>query len=438
MAAIRLQVPFPENGPLISCDDLGTPSPAKDQSNQDNEPVKSNPVKSERVSQARTGSHPIVQSLTLIVSMIAMLLIARFSVPRIVEEVRYSWHRGELRAEYETGGEGLKNVSLDSLSRAYEMVTSTVGPSVVHIDVRRNPTAKSEEIHRLLGDQLFGTSDQGSGVVVDADGYVLTNRHVIADGASISITLSDGRRLPASVVGSDTLTDLAVLKVKADRLMPIQWGDSDALRVGSPVWAVGSPFGLDRTVTFGILSGKHRWVQAGERHGANGHYQDFLQSDVAVNPGNSGGPLVDAKGTLVGINTAIVGDTYRGVSFSIPSNLSRQVYESIRKAGRVQRGYLGVGLREVPDEMLVSENTRVRGALVSGIAGKASPAAIAGVQAGDVIQRAAGIEIMDAGHLMRIVGDAGSGVPVVLELRRDDEILQLTVMLGNRPIQIDQ
>ncbi len=343
-----------------------------------------------------------------------------------------------MRAEYETGGEGLKNVSLDSLSRAYEMVTSVVAPSVVHIEVKRKPTATDEQMQRLLGSDLFGMSDQGSGVVVDEEGYVLTNRHVIAGGESISLTMSDGRRLPARVVGSDALTDLAVLKVEADRLMPIRWGDSDKLRVGSPVWAVGSPFGLDRTITFGILSGKHRWVRAGEQYGASGRYQDFMQSDVAVNPGNSGGPLVDAKGTLVGINTAIVGDTYQGVSFSIPSNLSKQIYESIRETGRVQRGYLGVSLREVPDELLAGENTRVRGAMINGIAGPSSPGGVAGLLSGDMVRRADGVAIQNVGHLMRIVGAAGSGTPILLSVQRGDEELQLTVSLGNRPFELDR
>lgn len=402
------------------------------------DPAEGSPPAMTEPASRRSDNHPIIQSLTLIASMIVMLMIARFSVPRIVEEVRYSWHRGELRAQYETGGEGLKNVSLDSLSRAYEMVTSVVSPSVVHIEVKRKPSATDEQMRKLLGSEFFGISDQGSGIVVDADGYVLTNRHVIAGGESISLTLSDGRRLPARVVGTDTLTDLAVLKVEADRLMPIQWGDSDKLRVGSPVWAVGSPFGLDRTITFGILSGKHRWVRAGEQHGASGRYQDFMQSDVAVNPGNSGGPLVDARGTLVGVNTAIVGDTYQGVSFSIPSNLSKQVYESIRRTGRVQRGYLGVSLQEVPDELLVGENTRVRGALINGIASSGSPGGLAGMLSGDVVRRADGVEIHDVGHLMRIVGAAGSGTPIVLDIQRGDEELQLTVNLGNRPFDLDR
>ena len=147
-------------------------------------------------------------------------------------------------------------------------------------------------------------------------------------------------------------TDLAVLKVDADELIPIEWGDSDRCRVGSPVWAVGSPFGLDQTVTFGILSGKHRMVEDST------HYQDFMQSDVAVNPGNSGGPLVDARGSLVGINTAIVGESYQGVSFAVPSNVAKQVYERLKEIGRVDRGWLGVRLSEVEDENLIGGNLR--------------------------------------------------------------------------------
>ena len=459
LMASRMTVATPTNGPLISTEELkfetsqGTSEeesntdviefvdefePADDSNDQSVAELTTEPTDdSASVPVATTSHHPILQSLMLLTSMLIMLAVARYSVPSIVEEIRYAWHRGELRAEYESGTEGLRNVSLDSLSRAYQMVTSAVGPSVVHIDVQRRATDKEKQMHRMLGGKMFSLSDQGSGVVVDSDGYVLTNRHVIVDGEEISVTLSDGRRLIAHVVGTDSLTDLAVLKIDADRLMPIHWGDSDKLRVGSPVWAVGSPFGLDRTITFGILSGKHRMVRAGERHGSSGRYQDFMQSDVAVNPGNSGGPLVDAKGTLVGINTAIVGDTYQGVSFSIPSNLSREIYLRIRQTGRVQRGYLGVSLEEVPDELLIGENTRMRGALVIGLANQGSPAAQAGVMAGDVVRKANDEEVVDVGHLMRIVGKANSGTPVRLQIRRQEADLELIVTLGDRPIDLD-
>ena len=363
----------------------------------------------------------------LLVTMALMLLAARFAVPQIVEEIRYAWHRGELRAEYETGTEGLKNVSLDALSDAYQMVTGVVGPSVVHIDVKR-PVSRSEaEVARMLSTDPMPSSDQGSGVVVDKDGYILTNQHVIADGNEITVTLSDGRRAAATVLGTDAPTDLALLKVSSDRLIPIVWGDSDRSRVGSPVWAVGSPFGLDRTVTFGILSGKHRMVRASTR------YQDFMQSDVAVNPGNSGGPLVDSRGALIGINTAIVGDTYQGVSFSIPSNVARQVYERLKANGRVDRAFVGISLAEVPDELLQGEDARMRGALVLGLQDETCPAAVAGIKNGDVILGLEDEPIRDMGHLMRMIGDSPAGSTVRLKVHRDGTTIEIPVALGQRP-----
>ena len=377
--------------------------------------------------QGTRGPDPLTQSLMLLATMAVMLVAARFAVPRVVEEIRYAWHRGELRAEYELSTDGLQNVSLDALGGASQMVTAAVGPSVVHIDVQRRPDLDDANMTQMLSRHVLPSSDQGSGVVVDSDGYILTNRHVIADGEDITVTLSDGRRVTATVVGTDRLTDLAVLKVNEDRLMPISWGDSDDCKVGAPVWAVGSPFGLDRTVTFGILSGKHRKVRASTQ------YQDFMQSDVAVNPGNSGGPLVDARGALVGINTAIVGDTYQGVSFSIPSNVAKQVYERLLKNGRVERGWLGVALTEVPDDRLVGDDPRVRGAVVSGLTDPTSPAAMAGLDAGDLIVSLKGQPIRDIGHLMRMIGELQAGSSVQLDVRRGDEKLNLEVVLGSRP-----
>lgn len=386
---------------------------------------------------AQGGSDALTQSLFLMATMLVLLATARYAVPRIVEEIRYAWHRGELRAEYETGIDGLKNVSLDALSDAYQMVTATVGPSVVHIDVQRRVDPSGDALSALLPGG-GSPSDQGSGVIVDQAGYVLTNRHVISEGDQISVTLSDGRRLPATVLGSDSLTDLAVLKIDADRLIPIRWGDSDRCKVGSPVWAVGSPFGLDRTVTFGILSGKHRMVRASNHYGAREEYQDFMQSDVAVNPGNSGGPLVDARGTLVGINTAIVGETYQGVSFSIPSNVVRKVYDKIRLTGVVQRGWLGVQLAQVDDDSIIGEDLRIRGARVEQVNPPDSPAGRAGVLPGDIIRAVDGVTVTDVGHLMRLIGNAMAGANVRLEVIRDGQTQELQVLLGKRPDHLDR
>ena len=375
---------------------------------------------------------PLRQSLFLLATMAVLLLAARYFVPRIVEEIRYSWHRGELRAEYESGSEGLRNVSLDTLSRAYQMVTSTVGPSVVHIDVKQPSALADIKIQGKLIPLYQPQSDQGSGVIVADNGYVLTNRHVIDGGEEIYVTLGDGRRLSAAIIGTDKQTDLAVLKVDAVDLIPIAWGDSDRCRVGSPVWAVGSPFGLDQTVTFGILSGKHRMVEDST------HYQDFMQSDVAVNPGNSGGPLVDARGSLVGINTAIVGESYQGVSFAVPSNVAKQVYERLKEIGRVDRGWLGVRLSEVEDENLIGDNLQMRGAVVSGLTNENSPAALAGLKLGDHILTVDGEVVRDLPHLMRLIGGSLAGTDITLELVRQGRPLTVTVVLGARPDLLNQ
>ncbi|KAA5544418.1 PDZ domain-containing protein [Roseiconus nitratireducens] len=369
---------------------------------------------------------PILHSLVLLATILIMLGAARFVVPGIVEEIRYAQHRGQLRAEFEVASEGLRNVSLDTLSQAYQMVTAAAGPSVVHINVTRNSDPGMRGVN-YRDSAPMPVSDQGSGVIVDPAGFVLTNRHVIADGEEIEVTLSDGRTVVASVTGTDPVTDLAVLKIDADRLIPIPWGDSERIRVGSPVWAIGSPFGLDRTVTFGILSGKHRVIRASER------YQDFMQSDVAVNPGNSGGPLVDSKGTLIGINTAIVGDTYQGVSFSIPSAVAKKVYEQIRKSGSVARGWLGVSLEEVPDALVAGDNYRVRGARVDSLADNGSGAAKAGLQPGDIIAKVDAEPIRDVLHLIQVIGNAMAGTQVRLSVIRDTQQFEVDVLLGERP-----
>ncbi|MCO8120346.1 trypsin-like peptidase domain-containing protein [Stieleria sp. TO1_6] len=375
--------------------------------------------------QARRGD-PVLNGLVLLATVMAIFATARFVLPSIVEEIRYAQHRGQLRAEFEVAGEGLRNVSLDTLSQAYQMVTAAAGPSVVHIDVHR--IAHQSVIHPLIpGAPSMPISDQGSGVIVDVEGYLLTNRHVIAGGDEITVTLSDGRKTLATVVGSDSLTDLAVLKIEASDLMPIPWGDSERIRVGSPVWAIGSPFGLDRTVTFGILSGKHRVVRASDR------YQDFMQSDVAVNPGNSGGPLVDARGTLIGINTAIVGDTYQGVSFSIPSTVAKKIYLQLRESGQIDRGWLGVSLAEVPEERLRDHNHRVRGAMIVALADDHSGAAKAGLLPGDIVKTVDTIQIRDVDHLMQVIGNSMAGTGIQLSILRDDEQLDFNVSLGHHP-----
>lgn len=379
--------------------------------------------------ESRKSTSPGFQILAGLSALISFLILFRFLVPQIIEESRYSWYRGELRARHEASGNGLKNVSLNTLSEAYQMLTQYVGPSVVHIDVMREGSS-DDELRKFLNSipvEKWGlVSDQGSGVVIDRSGYVITNMHVIAGANEITVVLSDGKRCPGLVVGVDSLTDLALLKIDADRLIPINWGDSDECRVGTPVWAIGSPFGLDRTVTFGILSGKNRLVRASSR------YQDFMQSDAAINPGNSGGPLVNSSGQLIGINTAIVGDTFRGVSFSIPSNIVREVYGRLKTSGRFVRGWLGLSLEE-----LISTDSNRNGAVVSSLVGADSPGAKAGILPGDIIRKIADEEIRNVGHLMRLAASMEIGSQTKLEIERSGKVLLVDIVVGKRPHDSD-
>ncbi len=377
--------------------------------------------------------------LSLLV-VLALIITIRFTIPPLVESLRYSWYRGQLRAEYEVSGQRLQNVSLNSLSEASELVSRRVGPSVVHINVLDELT----EGHM----QLVG---QGSGVVLDIQGHILTNQHVIEDGTRLEVALSDGRRVVGQAIGADSLTDLAIIKVHADGLMPVDWGDSNKVDVGSPVWAVGSPFGLERTVTFGILSGKHRIDLKGTRYEprigepnafrGSTTYGDLMQSDVAVNPGNSGGPLVNSQGQVIGINTAIVGENYIGISFSIPSNVAKRVVTGLLSGGEVARGWLGLDLTDAVSDVAKDDESLeapTRGALVRNwAASNDSPAKRAGILPGDIIVRYNDQEITNRGSLMALVAqtDVGSKVPV--EVLRQGNKQVFHVEIGRRPTELN-
>jgi len=299
---------------------------------------------------------------------------------------------------------------------------------------------KTERIVRGPHDELsflFGlpgqyrAEGQGSGVVIDESGYVLTNNHVVAGAERVDVKLSDGQLMrDVKVVGTDPLTDIAVLKVDAGGLTAAQWGDSDELSVGDPVLAIGSPFGLDQTVTAGIVSAKGRRGVVEDLS-----YQDFLQTDAALNPGNSGGPLVDMSGKVVGINTAIFGQRYQGISFAIPSQIARNVYEQLLAKGAVSRGWLGVAMQELDEKLarqLGLESTE--GALVAGVV-PGSPAEKAGIEPGDVIVRWNDEEITCRGDLGLAVGGTRPGSQAKVVLMREGRELEATVTVGDRAEQ---
>ena len=356
-----------------------------------------------------------------------VLLTLRYLVPHYVEEMNYAAARGRQRAEVEIAAEGLGELKLDSLSIAYQLVSKRVSPSVVHIQTEKTSTysVPPDELKFLFGTpETFRSQGQGSGVIMDEEGYILTNNHVVQGASGIHVSLNEGRTVPARIIGEDWPTDLALIKIETKGLLAAEWGNSDRLEVGALVWAVGSPFGLDQSITAGIVSAKDR--QAGP-------HQQFLQTDAAVNPGNSGGPLVDALGRVVGINTAIVGRSYQGISFAIPSMIAQEIYEELKLNGSVARGWLGVGQDDVNSANARRLGVNVEaGAVVVAVLSD-SPALAAGIEPGDVIVRWNGQEVADAFSLTQLVVATEIDSTVDVVILRDGQEMTLRVKVGLRP-----
>jgi serine protease Do len=270
---------------------------------------------------------------------------------------------------------------------------------------------------------------QGSGVIVSPEGYILTNNHVIDQAREVTVTLPDKREYKGKIVGTDPKTDLAVVKIEGQNLPTVAWGDASKLQVGEYVLAVGNPFGLNSTVTLGIVSALGRG-----RMGIT-QYEDFIQTDAAINPGNSGGALVNTKGELVGINTAIFSQTggYQGVGFAVPTSMSKPIYESLIKNGKVVRGYLGIGIQDLNQDLAKSFGLKdAKGALVSDVK-EDSPADQAGLKQGDVLMSYQRTPVEDAVALQRMVTRTVVGTKVPVKVVREGHEKELTVTIGEQP-----
>ncbi len=367
--------------------------------------------------------------------LLLVLLSLTWVIPQVVERVQYAITRGQQQAKADVARLNLASLSssLSATSEAFRWVAQSVEPSVVHVDAMRRIAregSRSDDEWSLLTPPREAKGE-GSGVIVDAAGYVVTNYHVIAQADRVDVHLADGRTYDGvEVVGSDPLTDLAVLRIGGGDLVACPWGDSNELEVGDWVMAVGNPFGLDRSVTAGIISAKR------DRGVINNNpYQHFLQTDAAVNPGNSGGPLVNLRGQIVGINTQIVGQSFQGVSFAIPSELAREVYQRIRADGRVARGWLGVAQKELTDELAESLGLELpEGSLVTEV-WENSPAEAAGIQTGDVVLRWNGEAVRSPLELSQRVAATAVGEEATLELWRDGKPLKLKVRVTLRDDQ---
>jgi len=332
---------------------------------------------------------------------------------------------------------------IDKLSEAFRAVAKRVKPAVVAVGVSQTitesgPQSLDEFLRRYFGMEpddstaprrRFQRQGLGSGVIVDAAGYILTNNHVVADATEITVRLADGRDFKAKVVGADPPSDIALLRIEADHLPVASLGDSSRCEVGDLVLAIGSPFGLEQTVTMGIISATGR----GGVHITD--FEDFLQTDAAINPGNSGGPLVNMKGQVIGINSAIATRSggYMGVGFTVPSNMAAEVMKRIRDKGVVVRGWIGVGIQPLTLELAESMKLKsVEGVLISQVF-EGGPAAKAGVKVGDVIAEVNSKPVKTPYDLQSAVAWSEPGTKVPLVVLRDGKRETLKVDVERRP-----
>jgi len=342
--------------------------------------------------------------------------------------------------------------STDILSKAGQAIAEIVGevkPAIVNISSTKTIKAQQKTepffddpfFRRFFGDQSpFRAPKErkamsfGSGVIVDAKGYILTSNHVIQGADEIKVTLLDRRELKGEVIGSDPLTDIAVIKISADRLSTIQWGDSDRLRVGEIVLAIGSPYGLTGTVTMGIVSA------VGRANVGIADYEDFIQTDAAINPGNSGGALVNERGELVGINAAIFSTSggYQGIGFAVPSNMAKAVMDSLIKTGKVVRGWLGVTVQPLTPELARQFNLKEdKGALVGDVV-EGGPAERAGIVRGDVITEYEGKKIDEPNQLRNMVANTEPKKEVEMTIVRENKTEKKRVTIGELPAEMQK
>lgn len=326
-------------------------------------------------------------------------------------------------------------------SRAFSEIASSISPSVVNISTTK---IMKREAVPLLEDPFseffsplrdfkmpkkWKEQSLGSGVIISPDGYIITNNHVVEKGDEIRVTLFDKRSFKAKLMGADTKTDVAIVKIDADNLYSVQWGDSDKLQVGEFVLAIGNPYGLSHTVTMGIISA------VGRANVGIADYEDFIQTDAAINPGNSGGPLVNTKGELIGINTAIFSRSggYQGIGFAVPSNMARLVMDQLIRKGKVTRGWLGVTIQEITPELSQKFGLKSsKGALIGDVA-KGSPAEKAGIKRGDIILEFNGKKVSDVGNLRNMVAQSKVGAQIPLTIMRSGKEYTLQVTTTELP-----
>jgi serine protease Do len=342
------------------------------------------------------------------------------------------------------GASAMENLSAGDLSTAIAIVAKQTIPAVAHIEVTQrqeinNPLLPFENNpffhyffntpHKMPKKFKREMKGLGSGMVMDAEGHILTNNHVVAGANEIDVLLADGNRYKAKIVGTDPKTDLAVIQIQADGNLPhVVFGDSDKMEVGNWVIAIGHPRGLDQTVTQGIISAKHR---RGILDPSS--YQDYLQTDAAINPGNSGGPLLNLEGQVIGVNAAIVSESggFEGIGFAIPSNMAVHISKALIAHGKVVRGWLGVSIQELTPELVKAMKLDIsKGALIADVV-KGGPADAAGIQKGDVVTAYQGKEISSGSALQNEVANTAPGQEAMVAVYRGGKTHALKVKIEN-------
>jgi len=322
---------------------------------------------------------------------------------------------------------------------SYRNAAKRAMPSVVNIytskEIRRprNPLLNDPFLKRFFGDQQNQAAERqsnlGSGVIVSAEGYILTNNHVVESADEIDIALADGRTATAKVVGTDPETDLAVIKIELPNLPVITLGHADDLQVGDITLAIGNPFGVGQTVTMGIISA------IGRNNLTDSAFQNFIQTDAAVNPGNSGGALVDVNGNLIGINTAIYSQSGGsvGIGFAIPISTVKQVLESIIRTGQVVRGWIGVEPQDITPELAESFALRQKfGTIIAGVI-RGGPADKAGMKPGDILLSIQSKPVTNTTEMLNLVAQLKPGNKVNIAVLRNNKELTLEILIGTRP-----
>lgn len=343
--------------------------------------------------------------------------------------------------------QNIKNVAFSSSLPSFSQLVNHVKPSIVNIstttvitgpDLQDRFGGPMNPFKDFFGDdffeKFFGNAPRrehkqkslGSGFIIDKEGYILTNNHVVEKASSIKVKLSDEKEYEAKIIGRDAKTDIALIKINVNHALPsATFGDSDTLEVGDWVVAIGNPFGLEHTVTAGIVSAKGRVIGAGP-------YDDFIQTDASINPGNSGGPLLNLKGEVVGINTAIVSGG-QGIGFAIPISVVRELLPQLKSKGKIVRGWLGVVIQKITPEIAKTFNLKeAEGALVSDVT-ENGPAEKAGIKRGDVIISFNGKKIKDNETLPRLVAATEIGKKVRVEIIRDGKTVAFDVIIGELP-----